>query len=135
MNALTMRLFRDGFHALAVLPSGALVAAVPGAMVTLRPGGTEFRPSHTILRGTRPLHITAVPGGAIYWGEYFDNPARDKVHIYASTDAGAGWSVAYTLPKGAIRHIHNIVHGSLGRLPLGDDRGLRRRMPHPARRL
>jgi hypothetical protein len=29
-------LFRDGFHALAVLPSGGFVAPVPGAIVTLR---------------------------------------------------------------------------------------------------
>lgn len=114
MNRLTARLFRDGFHALAVLPSGGLIAAVPGAIVTLRPGEAQFQRSHAILRGTRPLHITAVPGGAIcgaiFWGEYFDNAARDEVHIYASTDAGATWSVAYTFPKGAIRHVHNIVH-------------------------
>jgi hypothetical protein len=114
MSALTMRLFRDGFHALAVLPSGGLVAAVPGAIVTLAPGESEFRQTHRVLRGTRPLHITAVPGGAIYWGEYFDNPARDEVHIYASTDSGAIWSVAYTFPKSAIRHVHNIVHDPWG---------------------
>ncbi len=113
-NRLSARLFRDGFHALTVLPNGGLVAAVPGAIVTLRPGETEFRRTHTILRGTRPLHITALPAvgtcGPIYWGEYFDNAARDEVHIYASTDAGASWSVAYTFPQGAIRHVHNIVH-------------------------
>jgi len=114
MNGLSARLFRDGFHALAVLPSGGLVAAVPGAIVTLRPGETEFRRTHTILRGTRPLHITAVPGGSIYWGEYFDNKARDEVHVYASTDSGATWNVAYTFPKGSIRHIHNIVHDPWG---------------------
>jgi hypothetical protein len=123
MNRLTTRLFRDGFHALAVLPSGGLVAATPGAIITLRPGETEsgeteFRRTHTILRGTRPLHITAVPagetGGPIYWGEYFDNPARDEVHIYASSDAGDTWDVAYTFPKGAIRHVHNIVHDPWG---------------------
>jgi hypothetical protein len=114
LNRLTSRLFRDGFHALAVLPSGGLIAAVPGAIVALRPGETEFQRTHPILRGTRPLHITAVPGGAIFWGEYFDNRARDQVHIYASTDAGATWSVAYTFPKGAIRHVHNIVHDPWG---------------------
>jgi hypothetical protein len=109
-NRLTARLFRDGFHALAVLPTGGLVAAVPGAIVTFRSGESEFRHTYAIVRGTRPLHITAVPGGAIFWGEYFDNPSREEVHIYASQDAGATWSVTYTFPKGSIRHVHNIVH-------------------------
>ena len=109
-NRFTARLFRDGFHALAVLPSGGFVAAVPGAIVTLRPNETEFHQTHAIARGTRPLHITAVPGGAVFWGEYFDNASREEVHIYASTDDGATWTVAYTFPKGAIRHVHNIVH-------------------------
>lgn len=114
MNGLSARLFRDGFHALAVLPSGGLVAAVPGAIVTLGRGESEFRRTHSIVRGTRPLHITAVPNGTIYWGEYFDNSTRDEVHIFASTDAGATWSVAYTFPKGSIRHVHNIVHDPWG---------------------
>jgi hypothetical protein len=107
---MTARLFRDGFHALAVLPSGGFVAAVPRAIITLSPGASEFRVTHTIARGTRPLHITVVPGGAVFWGEYFDNAARDEVHIYASSDGGATWNVAHTFPKGAIRHVHNIVH-------------------------
>ena len=114
LNGLTARLFRDGFHALAVLPSGGLVAAVPGAIVTRRPNEDQFRVTHKITRGTRPLHITAVPSGTIFWGEYFDNPHRDEVHIYASTDAGATWSVAYTFPRRAIRHVHNIVHDPWG---------------------
>jgi hypothetical protein len=109
-NRLTARLFRDGFHALAILPSGELIGAVPGAIVTLAPQATEFRETHTITRGTRPLHLTATPNGIIYWGEYFDNASRDEVHIYASGDQGRTWHVAYTFPKGAIRHVHNIVH-------------------------
>jgi len=114
INGLTARLFRDGFHALAILPSGALVAAVPRAIVTLWPRDSEFRITHHILRGTRPLHITAVPNGTLFWGEYFDNPGRDEVHIYASSDAGGTWSIAYTFPRGTIRHIHNIVHDPWG---------------------
>jgi hypothetical protein len=109
-HRLTARLFRDGFHALAVLESGQLIGAVPGAIVALRPGDREFYQSHRITRGTRPLHITAVPEGRVYWGEYFDNARRDEVHIYASEDKGETWNVAYTFGKGEIRHIHNIVH-------------------------
>jgi hypothetical protein len=109
-NRLTARLFRDGFHALAVLPNNGLIAAVAGAIVTLRPGENEFHVTHAITRGTRPLHITAVSSGTVYWGEYFDNPSRAEVHVYASTDGGATWHVAYTFPAGAIRHIHNIVY-------------------------
>jgi hypothetical protein len=111
---LTARLCRDGFHALTVLPSGGFVAAVPGAIVTLRPHETEFRTTHPITRGTRPLHITAVPDGTVFWGEYFDNSARDEVHIYASEDRGSTWQVAYTFPKGAIRHVHNVVYDAWG---------------------
>ncbi len=109
-NRLSARLFRDGFHALAVLRSGGLVAAVPGSIITLRPNDSEFHSTHAITRGTRPLHITAVPQGAVYWGEYFDNPSRDEVHIYGSTDGGLTWAVAHTFAKRSIRHVHNIVH-------------------------
>jgi len=114
-NRFTGRLLRDGFHALAVLPTGELIGAVPGSIVTLRSNQShqteaEFRPTHAITRGQRPLHITVVPNGTVYWGEYFDNASRDEVHIYASTDCGSTWNVAYTFPKGAIRHVHNIVY-------------------------
>jgi hypothetical protein len=104
------RLFRDGFHALAIHPRGNLIAAFPGAIATLRAGEKEFRVSHRIARGIRPLHITATPAGQIFWGEYFDNSARDEVHIYGSEDGGVTWDVAYTFPKGSIRHVHNICY-------------------------
>jgi hypothetical protein len=107
---LGSRFLRDGFHALAVLPTGHMVAAVPGAIIRLAPGESEFCVCHQVLRGTRPLHITATPEGHLFWGEYFDNPSRDEVHVYTSSDQGATWNVAYTFAKGAIRHIHNIVY-------------------------
>jgi hypothetical protein len=109
-SPLATRLFRDGFHALAVLPSGHVIGAVPHAVVTLAPGEMEFRVSHHVLRGTRPLHFGATLAGHIFWGEYFDNPQRDEVHIYASTDQGAHWDVAYTFSKREIRHVHNVVY-------------------------
>jgi hypothetical protein len=109
-SRLSYRLVRDGFHALAVHPQGNLIAAVPGAIATLRPGENEFDVSHKILRGTRPLHITCTPEGRTYWGEYFDNARRDEVHIYASDDGGLHWGVAHTFARGAIRHVHNIAY-------------------------
>jgi hypothetical protein len=109
-NQLTFRLFRDGFHALAVHPCGNLIAAVPGLIVTLPAGEKKFQVTHRISRGTRPLHITAAPDGRVFWGEYFDNPERNEVRIYVSHDGGATWSVACEFPAASIRHIHNIVY-------------------------
>lgn len=106
---LSSRLFRDGFHALAALSSGHLVAAVPGAILILHPGEKKFIVSHPITRGTRPLHIAVTPGDCIVWGEYFDNADRSEVHIYASSDKGRSWNTAYTFAAGEIRHVHNIV--------------------------
>ena len=117
-SLLTYRLMRDGFHALVVLGSSisdqTMVGAVPGALVTRIAGSDEFRVTHRIQRGTRPLHITAVPSGNIYWGEYFDNPERAEVHIYVSTDRGRAWQTAYTFPAGSIRHVHNIIYDRWG---------------------
>jgi len=107
---LSSRLFRDGFHALAVLPSGNLVGAVPGAIVTVKRGEQIFQVTHRIERGTRPLHITAAPDGRVLWGEYFDNAQRAEVHIYQSCDQGITWEVAHTFPARSIRHVHNIVY-------------------------
>lgn len=109
-SRMASRALRDGFHALAVVSSGDLVGAVPGAIVRRSPGDEKFRVAHPVLRGTRPLHIAVTPDDTLFWGEYFDNAARDEVHIYASVDRGLTWNVAYTFPKGAIRHIHNIVY-------------------------
>ena len=109
-NRFTYRLCRDGFHSLAVLTSGHLVAAVPGAIAVLSPGGDEFRISHRISRGIRPLNIAVTDDDWILWGEYFDNSGRDEVYIYGSKDYGETWDVVHAFPKGKIRHIHNIVY-------------------------
>lgn len=109
-SRLASRLFRDGFHALAKLSSGHLLAAVPGAIVGLSPDKTQFQTCYKIQRGTRPLHIAVTPNDCAYWGEYFDNSQRDEVHIYSSTDCGRTWNIAHTFAKKTIRHVHNIVY-------------------------
>src|SRR5215813_3562077 len=107
---LSSRFFRDGFHALAALSSGHLIAAVPGAILALSPGETEFKISRRITRGTRPLHITTTPDNRVLWGEYFDNRNRDEVNIYASSDSGTSWTIAHTFKSAEVRHVHNIVY-------------------------
>ena len=109
-SRLAYRLVRDGFHALATTSGGSLVGTVPGAIVTLAPGQSEFFVTHRISRGTRPLHLTATPDGHVYFGAYFKNEGRDEVHIYDSRDEGKTWEIAHSFPKGAVRHVHNIVY-------------------------
>ena len=115
---LTYRLTREGFHALCVVGDHSneqtMVGAVPGAIVTKTSVDDEFLVTHQVHRGTRPLHVTAVPSGKIYWGEYFDNPKRTEVHVYVSIDNGRTWQIAYTFPTRSIRHIHNIVYDRWG---------------------
>jgi hypothetical protein len=115
---LTYRLTRDGFHALCIIgdPSQerTMVGAVPGAIVTKTSVSHEFLVTHRVQRGTRPLHVTAVPSGKIYWGEYFDNHERAEVHVYVSIDNGLTWQIAYTFSARSIRHIHNIVYDRWG---------------------
>jgi hypothetical protein len=113
-NALTYRLVRDGFHALAIADDESMIAAAPGAIITRDQAGGEFELTHKVVRGTRPLHITAVPGGNIYWGEYFNNRERAEAHIYASADRGRTWHVSYTFPAGAVRHVHNVIYDRFG---------------------
>ena len=47
-NALSHRLVRDGFHALAVLSDQTIVGAVPGALVTKAPGSDELHTRHAV---------------------------------------------------------------------------------------
>ena len=56
------------------------------------------------------MALAVSPEGVIYWGEYFDNSERAEVHVYASTDGGHAWDVAYTFPQGNIRHVHSITY-------------------------
>ncbi len=61
-----------------------------------------------------PCTLRQRPTAASVWGEYFDNPQRDEVHIYGSADRGATWNIAHTFSKGVIRHVHNIVYDPWG---------------------
>ena len=109
-NRLGGRLFRDGYHALVGLPDGSLVAALPKVIAVLQPGARCFETTFRIPRGTRPMALAATPYGHVFWGEYYDNPQRDAVHIYGSSDGGRSWQIVHTFPPGSIRHVHSVTY-------------------------
>ena len=110
MTRLGSRLRRDGFYALAALPGGGLVAILPKVIAVCPPGSDEFEVTWRIQRGTRPLAMTVTPAGHVYWGEYFSNPDRDRVHVYGSTDGARTWNVVHTFDAGAVRHVHSVTY-------------------------
>jgi hypothetical protein len=68
--------------------------------------------SEEVLRvedGGRPKGLVITPQGLIFSGEYWDNPQRRGLRIWGSDDAGRSWDLAYCLPAGAAKHIHNLV--------------------------
>ena len=67
-HRLTARLFRDGFHALAVLPSGGLVAAVPGAILTLPPGETESTFAKKVFEVKNTIRMPVIMFAGLFCG-------------------------------------------------------------------
>jgi len=119
------RLFREGFHALEVLPDGSMVGIVRKEIVYRAPGASEFQKVFHIERGSRPLNLCLFPDGEIAFGEYFSNgrwfqnspdhktgPSpfpRDPVRIFSSRD-GQNWDTAYMFSENTIRHIHGVFY-------------------------
>jgi len=73
----------------------------------------ELTETFKIPRGNRPLNISNVRSirgfdDGLYFGEYFENLARDIVNVYRRNTNGS-WDIVYTFPKDTIEHIHNIV--------------------------
>lgn len=56
---------------------------------------------------SNPLNLCS-DGQYVYWGDYGDNSTHEEVNIYR-VDASLNTEVIYSFPKGAIRHIHNII--------------------------
>jgi len=99
---------RLGVHGFRPLPDGGGVAVLRRRLAWCAPGEHRFREVLRIPRGSRPLNICLTSAGRVYFGEYFNNPDRDAVHVYGSEN-GEHWSVVHTFPAGTIRHVHNVV--------------------------
>ncbi|MFQ5786905.1 MAG: hypothetical protein ACE5H1_02910 [Thermodesulfobacteriota bacterium] len=104
------RLTRSGIHCLNVLKDGSLLLVAKGAFYKYDIASGNMERSFSILRGSRPLFVCQSQDGALFWGEYFRNPARDEVNIYTSEDCAKTWHVKYTFKKNSIRHVHGIFY-------------------------
>ncbi len=104
------RLLRLGCSNVRRTASGALLAVADRALFRREGAGGAFVRVGGVGRGSRPLHrgLCITRGGRILVGEYFDNPERGPVHLFASDDDGRSFGVAYSFPAGAIRHIHGV---------------------------
>ncbi|MGI9547442.1 MAG: hypothetical protein ACR2MM_09415 [Flavobacteriaceae bacterium] len=105
-NALARRVLRMEIGMLVELPNGNQVAVKRKAIITRIKGSEQFKITHKIDRGSRPLNL-CLAGEKVYWGEYFGNPLRDEVYVYGSED-GVNWEIVYAFPPKSIRHIHGL---------------------------
>jgi len=116
-NALTYRLLRDGFHAVAILgnpkSNQTMVGAVGCTGLHALRTAMHFKSHIDPARHKAAAHHGRSIGRNLL-GEYFYNRERAEVHIYASIDGGLAWQIAYTFPAGSIRHVHNIIYDRWG---------------------
>ncbi len=105
---LIARLLRLEIYFMKTLSNGTLLAIARKGIFKLNPGENRFTKCFDITRGTRPMNFAEDEAGNVYFGEYFHNAERDKVHIFQSSDNGDSWQIAYTFAQGSIRHIHGI---------------------------
>ncbi len=102
------RLTRKGVHSAKILKDGKILLVAKQAIYTYDCRKNNMNMPFTVPRGSRPLFICENRDGYLFWGEYFDNPKRDEVSIYVSTDYALSWRVAYTFKKNSIRHVHGV---------------------------
>ena len=103
------RLLRQYFAGLVRLADGTLVAIARSGIHRATPEGPEFSLRFPITRGSRPLNLREDARGRVLFGEYGSGLEREEVRVYVSDDGARHFEVAYSFPRGAIRHVHNVI--------------------------
>lgn len=107
-SGLYSRLLRRGVHDVFRLDSGDVLVIANGKFFKLTQKDS-LQKVHELRRGKRPLRqgITSDETG-VYYGEYWTNPDRDEVRVYAGSKEGNGWEPVHVFSEGSIRHIHSL---------------------------
>jgi len=108
VTRLSRRLLRTYIAALQVLDDGTRVAVACDGVYRAAPGETRMSRVFHVTRGSRPLNL-ALDGDRLLFGEYGSDYESSRVRIYVSEDRGKTFEVGFELPRGDVRHIHNIL--------------------------
>lgn len=106
---LSRRLGRVDVRELIQTPSGDFLGIIRREIIAINRDSGEIRSVFEVNDGGRPKGFALTPSGHIFVGEYWGNPGRQPLRIWASTDGGENWELAHTLPAGSAKHIHNII--------------------------
>ena len=106
--ALPRRFLRAEVTGLYTLKNGDQIAVAKKGLFLRKQGSKSFEKCFAMPRGSKPLNLCFAPSGNIYFGEYFQNMAKEPVNIYCSSDSGHSWHIAYTFDAGNINHIHGV---------------------------
>lgn len=106
---LLRRLGRLDVRELVAAPGGGLLGIFQKSIIAINRESGEIRPVFQVPEGGRPRGFALAPSGHLFVGEYWGNPRRQSLRLWASTDHGETWALAQTLPAGRAKHIHNII--------------------------
>lgn len=105
---LFSRFLRAEITCLFKLENSSKLAIAKKSFFLQKKGDKCFEKCFSMPRGSKPLNLCFVPSGNIYFGEYFQNMAKQAVNIYCSEDNAQTWHIAYTFADGEINHIHGL---------------------------
>jgi hypothetical protein len=106
--SLAARLLRYYVANFQIMDDGTRIAVARDGIYRADPGESQLSLSFRIKRGSRPMNI-CVDGHRVIFGEYGDCFKNLEAYIYVSEDRGRTFDVAYTFPRGNIRHVHNVI--------------------------
>lgn len=107
------RLLRLGIRASIALDDNVILISKGNRIYEFNICNGEISNGYQCGAGIRPLIFSDIKNikyikDGIYFGGYLGNKEKNPVSIYRRIGIDH-WEIAYTFPKGAINHIHNIV--------------------------
>jgi hypothetical protein len=103
------RLGRLDVREMLQVPGGGLLGISQKQIITIDQDSGNIRSVFQVTDGGRPKGFALTPTGHIFVGEYWGNPRRQSLRIWASSDGGDTWELAHALPAGRAKHIHNLI--------------------------